>query len=112
MTTRDEINIQFRKVKKLVLAGFVVFFGGGFSGLLFTFLMKNESLLPVFIFIGLCGWALAAFGFLKLWFTFKCPKCNGRFWILQMGPTGSWWQLKIASDYKFCVYCGINFDLK
>jgi hypothetical protein len=111
MTSREKINLQFRAAKKLVMAGFAVFFSGIVSGALMQSLVPKNSLLPgIVVLAAIGGWALAVIGFLKFHSSVKCPICSGKLWFLQMSSNRNFWQLDFPGEYKYCVYCGSDFD--
>jgi hypothetical protein len=111
MTPREKINLQFRAAKKWVMTGFGIFFFGIISLILFqSFGPKNNPLTGIVIVAAIGGWVLAAIGFLKFHLSVKCPICRGKLWFLQMSSNRNFWQLDFPGEYKYCVYCGSDFD--
>ncbi len=113
MTIREILNREFRSAKRLVLTGFLLFFGGVVAAILLEQLLGPKvAVTPILILAALAGWVTMATGMVSLWYKVKCPLCGGKLWFLQMTPGGSWWRLDIPAEYRFCPFCGSSFDAK
>jgi hypothetical protein len=98
MTTRERINRYGQRTFLMALIGFMMFAGG----------MMASKGHPEFKIAGIFGFVLFGAGIISVRFGGRCVRCHpplGRLWY------GSWGTaFGIASDLKFCPYCGSLLD--
>jgi hypothetical protein len=107
MTHRDKLNEECSSGKKMYLSGFGLFVLTIIAGIF----LQSRTLNPKWVILpAIIGWLLCMVGALKLWYRLRCPSCQGRLGFLAMFSGKALWKLELLSEYKYCTYCGTQFD--
>jgi hypothetical protein len=108
MTTyRTLLDEQCRVARLPIWGGGSIFFGS----IIVCIVLQDPPSAPPIVGIGIFGWAIAAYGFLRAFYGgISCPSCNGNLGQTAFNRRSTLPLSSFPPDVRFCPLCGESLD--